>query len=308
MRAEPDLRSVNRAAMGAEVSVTTDASAVAVRAALAVVATLEHRLSRFDRSSELSRLNAADGPSVVRPSTAQLLETALAGRALTDGWFDPTCGEAVRAAGYTGDHAAGWGPAAPPSVPGPGLEVDGASGLVHLPPGMRLDLGGIAKGWAADTAATLLSGTGATHAGVSVGGDLRIRCRTRALVEIEPPAPDRTDRPMLLAIRDGGVAVSGPTKRRTDDGRHHLIDPTTGRPAAAPRVAVVVAATATGAEMLATAAAVAPRPVARRIVERAGATAWLVEQDGALDTAGTPERFVLDDGWLAEPARRQWAR
>ena len=295
--------------MGAEVQLTTDAPAIAVDAALAVVATLERRWTRFDATSELRRLNAtAGGPAVVRPSTARLLDVALAGRSLTDGWFDPTRGADLRAAGYTRDHADGWKPATggPPAEPG-AVVVDADSGLVHLPAGVEIDLGGVAKGWTADTVAALLMENGAAHAGVSIGGDLRVRSHTRVVVEVEPPAPDDPAAPMLVGLRDGGVAVSGPAKRRADDGRHHLIDPTTGRPAAAPRVAVVIAASAAGAEMLATAASIAPRSVAETIVERAGATGWLVESDGSLQAVGTPDRFLLDEGWLAEPVGRAWA-
>lgn len=294
--------------MGAEVSITTDASSIAIDAALSVVATLERRWTRFDANSELSRLNAAGGPAVVRPSTARLLDIALAGRSLTDGWFDPTRGADVCAAGYVRDHADGWSSASPagPTFAGE-VVVDADSGLVHVPSGVEIDLGGVAKGWTADTAAALLFANGATHAGVSVGGDIRVRSRTKVIVEVEPPAPDRTDAPMLVGLCDGGVAVSGPTKRRADDGRHHLIDPTTGRPAASPCVAVVVAASAAGAEMLATAASIAPPTVAETIIERAGATGWLIGADGAMRAVGSPSRFLLDDGWLAEPARREWA-
>lgn len=291
--------------MGAEAVLTTDASAMAVQAALTIVATLEQRWSRFLPESELSRINAAHGPTVARPSTARIIEVALAGRTLTDGWFDPTRGLDVLAAGYG---AAGpWGDIEPVPHRVDEITVDGDSGLVHVPEGTAIDLGGIAKGWTADLVASLLFEAGATHAGASIGGDTRVRSRTRALVEIESPHPQRPDAPALVGLRDGGVAVSGPTKRRADDGRHHLIDPSTGRPATAPRVATVIAASAAGAEMLATAASVAPWLEARALVERAGATAWLVESDGSLTTVGPTERFLLDDGWLAEPARREWA-
>ena len=299
------LRTTRRPAMGAEVSITTDASPVAVTAALTIVATLECRWSRFRPDSEVSRINAAGGPAVARPSTARILEVALAGRRLTDGWFDPTRGLDVIAAGYGIDGE--WHESGPCPVRVDDVVVDGDSGLVCVPPGSAVDLGGIAKGWTADVAASLLFDADATQAGVTIGGDIRVRSHTAALVEIESPRPGGDDAPATVTIRDGGIAVSGPTKRRTADGRHHLIDPTTGRPAEAPRVAAVIAATAAGAEMLATAASIAPAGEARSLVERAGATAWLVEPDGDLTTVGEPDRFLLDDGWLAEPARREWA-
>lgn len=296
--------------MGSEVTITTDAGPIAVQAALTVVATLERRWSRFRPGSEISRINEANGPAVARPSTARILEIAMAGRSLTGGWFDPSRGLDLDAAGYHPD--GGWSA----DVPGPPpvhdvhtneIVVDGDSGLVVVPAGAAIDLGGIAKGWTADVAASLLVDAGATQAGVTVGGDLRVRSATSALAEIEAPHPGRDDAPATVHLRDGGVAVSGPTKRRAGDGRHHLIDPTTGRPAPHPRIAAVIAATAAGAEMLATAASIAPRDEAQTIIERAGATAWLVERNGELTTVGSPERFLVDDGWLAEPARRHWS-
>ena len=164
-------------------------------------------------------------------STAAVIEAALAGSRLTDGWYDPTCGRELAAAGYRRSFEGGWSLALDP---GPrqarshGIEVDTTTGLLDIPAGIAIDLGGIGKGRAADAAG---------H----------------------------------------------------------------------PRVAVVVAATAAGAEMLATASAIAPLDAAIRIITRAGATAWLVHADGALTTVGTPARFILDDGWLSSPAHRRWA-
>ncbi len=283
--------------MGAEVAISSDASEIAVAAALRVVAVLEARWSRFRDDSELSRLNRSEGPAIVRPSTARIIEVALAGRRLTCGWFDPTRGADLAACGYRESHDAGWAPSRPRPDRLGDVDLDPESGLIHVPNGVAIDLGGIAKGWAADTAVALLRRSGATHAGVTLGGDVRISADSRALVEVE--APDAVPGPAaLVGLRDGGVAVSGPTRRRTADGRHHLIDPRTGRPAATARVAAVISATAAGAEMLATAAAIAPRAEAEAIVAAAGATAWLIDDDGTRHRVGEPERFLLDHGWL----------
>ncbi|MFT5201642.1 MAG: thiamine biosynthesis lipoprotein [Candidatus Aldehydirespiratoraceae bacterium] len=296
--------------MGGTLRITTTASIVAVRAVETVVATLERRWSRFRPDSELSRCNRAAGPAVVRPSTARIIEVALAGRELTDGWFDPTRGRDIAAAGYAHSIDRGWTPASDVLVQTGDVVVDADSGLLHLPENVALDLGGIAKGWAADLAATILFDSAPNRdagrfAAVSVGGDVRVKSATRAIIEVE--APDGSnDRPLLVGLKDGGVAVSGPTKRATVDGRHHLIDPFTQRPAAEPRVAVVIAATTAGAEMLATAAAIAPLASAFDIIGRAGATAWLVERDGSIQAVGQPERFLLDLGWATQPRRARW--
>jgi thiamine biosynthesis lipoprotein len=288
--------------MGAVVEITTDASEVAVDAALAVVAALERRWSRFLPHSELSQLNRTDGPALARPSTARAVEIALAGTQLTRGWFDPTRGAELRAAGYRRVHSAGWDLPEPTPARCGEVSFDGATGLVDIPEGIEFDLGGVGKGLAADIAASLMRQSSATQVGVAVGGDVRICSDTRVLVEIA--APDDADGPpALLGLRDGGIAVSGPNRRRTDDGRHHLIDPFTARPAAHPRVAAVVAATAAGAEMLATAAAIAPLDEAVEIVEAVGATAWLIEADGTSTKIGEPDRFLVAGGWMNDNHR-----
>ena len=272
--------------MGTEVEITTDASEVAVAAALEIVASLERRWSLVRPGSELSRLNRADGPVVARPSTARAIGLALTGTRLTHGWFDPT--RAVRAA--------------MPARHG-GVAVDDTTGLVDIPDGIELDLGGIAKGLTADITAALLREGRATQAGVTIGRDVRIRSDTRVLVEVV--APDgRPDPPALIGLCDGGIAVSGPMRRQGTDRPCHLIDPFTGRPATAPRVAAVVATTAAGAEMLATAAAIAPITDVIDFIEAQGATAWLVENDGSMTTVGEPERFLVAAGWLDDRPTR----
>lgn len=263
--------------MGTEVEITTDASEVAVAAALEIVASLDRRWSCVRPGSELSRLNRAHGPVVARPSTARAIGLALAGTRLTRGWFDPT--RSVHAAVPARDGA---------------VAFDARTGLVDIPDGIELDLGGIAKGLAADIAAALLREGRATQAGVSIGGDVRIRSDTRVLVEVAAPG-GRPGAPALIGLRDGGIAVSGSTPRR---------DPITGRPAATGRAATVVATTAAGAEMLATAAAIAPIAEVVDFIEAQGATAWLVEADGSMTTVGEPDRFLVAAGWLDDRSSR----
>lgn len=240
-------------------------------AALEIVASLERRWSRFRPGSELSRLNRAGGPVVARPSTARAIGMALAGTRLTHGWFDPT--RSANAAVPARDR---------------NVTFDDTTGLVDIPVEIELDLDGIAKGLTADITAALLREGRATQAGVSIGGDVRVRSDTRLLVEVA--APDgRTGPPALIGLCDGGIAVSGPTQSH---------DPFTGRPAATTRVATVVAATAAGAEMLAAAAAIAPIADVVDFMDAQRATAWLVEDDGSMTTVGEPDRFLVAAGWL----------
>jgi thiamine biosynthesis lipoprotein len=229
-----------------------------------LVATLERRWSRFRPDSELSRLNARPGVAVpVSPETFALLADALAWWAATGGHFDPSVIDGLEAAGYDRPFADGSGPLRPTRrAPGlEGLVLDPGAGTVTLPPGVRLDLGGIGKGRAVDlTAASCGHLAGGL---VDLGGDLRVWGTPPdggAGWPIAVDDPRDGARLALLGLAAGAVATSSTLRRRWTDGagsRHHLIDPATGRPTDGELVSVtVVAGCATGAEVLAKAAIV----------------------------------------------------
>jgi FAD:protein FMN transferase len=135
---------------------------------------------------------------------------------------------------------------------------------VTLPTGVALDLGGIAKGYAADLVAEELIEGGAEGACVNVGGDLRVVGRPPGAdawcVVVDAEVPDATAPPALV-LAAGAVATSSRARRtwaRGDRQLHHLIDPRTGSPACTPWVAAtVIAGRAVDAEPLAKAAVLA---------------------------------------------------
>jgi thiamine biosynthesis lipoprotein len=190
---------------------------------------LEALLSRFRPESELSRLNS-ERTLRVGPELLELVQLSLAAREQTGGRFDPTVHDAVVAAGYGQslelvvddlvaplDHR--------PFHPGR-VVVDPATSRVALGPGCRLDLGGVAKGWAADRALTVLSPAG--RALVNAGGD--VACGGGGPWQVGVETPRRT---ITLELGSGGLATSGRDRRRWQrNGReaHHLIDPSTGNP------------------------------------------------------------------------------
>ena len=112
----------------------------------------------------------------------------------------------------------------PPRPCGGGVRVDGRR--IELEPGFRLDLGGIAKGYAVDRAAALLAAAGP----VPRQRGRRPRRRGR----LWPVGVETADGELTLGLEDGALATSGRDRRRwRRDGReqHHLIDPATGAPA-----------------------------------------------------------------------------
>jgi len=239
-------------AMGTEMELLLDAeSDPPLAEAEEELRRLESLLSRFLPESELSRLNAA-GSLEVGPELLELAELAVAARVRTGGRFDPTVHDALVAAGY--DRSFDLLDPVSRSVDedgarcGGAVDVDSDAGRIVLEPGYRLDLGGIAKGWAADRVVAFLSQTG--PALVNAGGDVSA-VGAAWPVGVETPAGTLT-----LELEAGGIATSGRDRRiwqRHGEERHHLIDPVTGEPATSDVLTVTVAATsAAEAEVLAT--------------------------------------------------------
>ncbi len=237
-------------AMGTEVELVLDADdgAPALAEAEHEFRRLETLLSRFLPDSELSRLNRK-GTLRVGPELSELVRLSLAARDETGGRFDPTVHDALVAAGYdrTFELVAGGTPGTQARPQCGGRVTIDDSGIVTLEPGYRLDLGGVAKGWAADGALALLSQSG--PALVNAGGD--VACAGRPWpVGVTTPAGNVT-----LELDGGALATSGRDRRRwIQDGveRHHLIDPSTGLPAETDLLTVTASAsTAAEAEILA---------------------------------------------------------
>jgi thiamine biosynthesis lipoprotein len=250
-------------------------------------------------------LNAARGkPTIVSADTYTVIEHAVTAWRHTAGRFDPTVLSALRASGYdrsfdelTRRQTVVASSASP--CPGcDGIELVPELGLVRLPPGVQVDLGGIGKGAAADLVAAELLGAGATGACVNVGGDVRVAGAppTSAgwVVGLECPAPRPPVRAVALA--DGAVCTSTTLIRRwetTAGPRHHLIDPRTGSPVSTDLVSVtVIGARAVQAEVLTKVAFVAGSHEAPSLLAAYGVTAVLVSDDGSIAVVGDLEEMA----------------
>jgi FAD:protein FMN transferase len=213
-------------------------------------------LSRFRPTSELSRLNAHAGEWVtVSPALFQNIADARDAAEMTRGVFNPLILNALEAAGYDRSFEPGMTAAhhdlvvSQPVASAQAIELDEANQAVYLPAGARIDLGGIAKGWAAQQTADRLAEIGPCL--VDAGGDL---------VAYGSPddsggwgahvqTPDGAQTLYTLLLADQAMATSGTDYRRWERGgqtMHHLVDPYTGRPAESPIVqATVIAPDAT---------------------------------------------------------------
>jgi FAD:protein FMN transferase len=233
-------------AMGTEIDLLVDASGAtaALSAAEDEFHRLEAILSRFRQDSELSLLNRA-GRLDAGPDLLRVTELALAAREDTGGRFDPTVHDAVVAAGYdrTFESIAADGPV--PEARACGGEVRIDRGAIELDDGVRLDFGGIGKGYAADRAAEVLAIAGPCL--VNAGGDIAVRDGAW------PIAVQTATGLLTVELTSGALATSGRDRRRWQRGGrelHHLIDPATGTSAGGDLVrATVVASDAVAAEV-----------------------------------------------------------
>jgi len=283
-RAFPTQRLAFRA-MGTSIEALLEAPpSGAVRTALARVREeferLERVFSRFRRDSELSRLNEA-GSIDAGADLRAVVELALAARERTAGRFDPTLHDALVAAGYdrTFDELDEHADVRPAPEPGAPRDVTVRGRRIELGPGVRLDLGGIVKGYAADRCAQQLAPLGPCL--VNAGGDLAV-----AGSRSDGPWPVAVDVPhgrLTLAVAAGGLATSGRDRRRwrqRGEERHHLIDPATCRPAhGGPLTVTVAAPSAADAEVAAKSIFLAGEH-AEREAELLGAPAVIVPADG----------------------------
>jgi len=293
-------------AMGSRIRVILDSASPTAAAHLSAVphwfAEWEQCLSRFRADSELNRLNRSGGQAVpVSPVLWDVLYQALSAAQQSAGLVTPTLLSALEAAGYTasfdklhpeanhGRHgqlsiAAGW----VASHDWRAIECDPENGTVRIPAGMRLDLGGTAKGWAAHQTMQRLAAHGPVL--VDAGGDIAVSGPQRDgspwPIGISDPV-DPARQPELLLISGGGVATSGRDYRRWQQHgtwQHHLIDPRTGQPAATNLLsATVVAASVCAAEMAAKVTLLLGSNAACDWVEaRPELAALLVREDGQM--------------------------
>ncbi len=280
--------------------------AVAAAEVAAVLDGVAEEMSAWRPGSALSRFNRAPaGTWLPLPhGLLAVLRCALAVAEATGGAFDPTVGALSDAWGFGPSLV----PAAPPAEPlrplgWRRLRIDRA-GRAFQPGGLRLDVGGIGKGWAADRVADLLARRGVPASLAEVGGELvgrGVRPDGRPWMVALEPARAHTPSPATVALHTGALATSGDLHRQRRWGDRiasHSFDPATGRPAETGVVcATVWARTALEADAWATALIVlgAGRGVAT--ADAHGVAALLAcEAEGAVRHVATRAWAAMSDG------------
>ena len=236
----------------------------AAQAAFREMYRIESVMSTWRPSSEISRLNAESSgtPFTVSPELYSLIDSALFYSRATSGAFDVTVRPLVRLWGFQGGTATLPSDAEiihAMSLVGFGkVTLDPSRSTITLPPGMQIDLAGIAKGYAVDRCVAALAGLGVRSALVNIGGNIYAMGappgETGWSIGVRDPNGG-LETVGTLILRDEAVATSGNYENFVEiDGKRygHIIDPRTGRPVSHVLSVTVVAPTGLASDALST--------------------------------------------------------
>lgn len=249
----------------------------AIDAAFARVAQLQALMSYHDPASDVSRLNrrASTRPVRIDGDTYAVLRAALDWARRSCGSFDPCVAEPLGRTGRLHSRTRDGRPA-------PGRWQDIVlldAHRVRFRQPLRIDLGGIAKGYAVDAAVAVLLDAGLSGILVNAGGDLRVAGRAgREIALRHPLAPQGTAH--VLSLCEAALASSAAcfSRRRSPQGlTSDLIEPRTRRPYVGEVGISVEAPTCLAADALTKVVLFAPRAVATRCLQDAGARGYVLE-------------------------------
>ncbi len=231
-------------------------------AGMAEVERIEAAMSSYREHSEISLVNreAADHPVPVSAELHALLQRSLALSRLSDGAFDisyDSVGQLYdfRARRHPGSEAIAE---QLPAIDYRAIRLLPDQRVAFAKPGLRINLGGIAKGYTVEKIVALWRAAGVRHALATAGGDTRLLGDNRGkpwIVGIRDP-DDEQGLVTRLALIDEAISTSGDYERFFDeDGRryHHIIDPGSGDSARRLRSASVIGPDATQTDGLSTA-------------------------------------------------------
>jgi FAD:protein FMN transferase len=281
---------------------------------------IEEMMSVNIESSEVSEINRNAGmhPVEVAADTFAVIEEALEAAKLSGGALDITVGPLVEAWGIGSESA---------QIP-PDAEIDRLLSLVDYKylvldrkertvflekKGMRIDLGAVAKGYAADAAEEVLKKEGVDRGIIDFGGNIRVfgsKPKEPWRVGIQKPGGTRGEYFGIISGGEMAVVSSGTYERYFEAGGvryHHILDPETGYPVQNSLVsATVVAPDALRADALSTAVfAMGLEEGFRLLITLPGAEGIFVT--GEMNVVLTPDledRFVLTDKRYTLTSRR----
>jgi thiamine biosynthesis lipoprotein len=251
-------------------------------------------MSTYKPDSEISRVNAhaAEAPMIIGAELFGLVERSLALSAASRGAFDIT----YDSVGYLYDFRAHQRPTDAQiaerlaAIDYRHVVLDRARHTIFFKaPGVRINLGGIAKGYVVERAAAMLRERGVEHALLNAGGDTRVIGDRRGqpwIVGIRHPrqADEVVTR---LPLVDEAISTSGDYERFFEEGGrryHHIINPATGEPTTTTLSATVIGPDATITDGLSTTVFVLGADEGIALIERSypGYETIVVDPDGHL--------------------------
>lgn len=241
---------------------------VAAETAFGEIKRLEGLMSHYKEDSDVGRINAAAGKEAVHVSseTFEVIEAALEVSRLSNGAFDVTMGVLGKVWHFTKDDKGAMIPPSREEVKKPlqlvdyrQIILDKEHSAVKLArKGMKINMGGVAKGYIVGRAAAVLKKNGVKRGIIHAGGDMivfnEIDVSSRIIGIQDPRSKDK----MIgtLKISNAAIASSGDYERFfIKDGKryHHIMDPSTGFPADKSMAVTIVAKNPTFADALSTA-------------------------------------------------------
>ncbi|NUN16195.1 MAG: FAD:protein FMN transferase [Myxococcales bacterium] len=281
----------------------------AVDAAYGEIHRLERRLSEWLDTSDISIINnnAAAGPVSVGDDTLVVLKAAIRVGDASGGAFDVTWATLSQLWDFS---------AVEPRVPTPSeiaeklpmidyrnvtLDLERKT-VFFQKPGIRLGLGGIAKGYAVDRAANLLYSSGFSSFMINAGGDINARGRHGDQpwkIGLQHPRKKRGEVFAYVFLTADTLVTSSDYERWfVQDGKryHHIIDPKTGFPTTKTASVTVVGQNGTLADAAATAAMVLGPEKGSKMLAKLGLDGVFVKENGHIVvTPGLKKRLILVD-------------
>jgi thiamine biosynthesis lipoprotein len=294
--------------MGNTANVTVIGDPKLIEVARRRIDELESRWSRFRASSDITRLNHAEGRHTpVHSDTVRLLAMLQAAQQVTLGVFDPTLTPALIAAGYDRSMRNDLATSSVAATSRIGVSLADAQfdemfDAITLPFGATIDPGGLGKGLAADIVTEELLERGADGVCIAIGGDIRCAgigpVEGRWPISVADPIDGRINITTVV-LDSSGIATShlqAKTWMHSGESMHHLFDPTTAAPVAITATSIVqatvIATDAAWAEVYATVALITQSADSLLDSNGRNFAALLVRADGTVTSVGSWKEFV----------------
>jgi thiamine biosynthesis lipoprotein len=277
-----------------------------------LILSLEEELSDYRSDSTVSRLNASAGMRSVKipEHTRRLLELSKEYGELTGGAFDVTVGPVIDLWRFK--------PGIPPSLPSEeilnerlalvdyrAIEIEGDSAFLRKK-GMRVDFGGIGKGYAVDRVWEACRARGLANFMFDFSGNIRVSGEAKRglawAVAIRNPFDTSLNLAKIEISKDGAIATSGQYERFVEIEGHrygHVIDPRAGFPVAGLASVTVLGRDATITDALSTGLFVLGPKQSIRVLKKTGVEAVFIPDKRPVELWVTPgirgKLTLLDD-------------